>query len=288
MNVIVTGANGQLGKCLRELADEHTDINFLFNDIDELDIRDYKALEELVLDFNPDVLINCASYNAVDRAEDEPLEALKINGKAVQGLAGLARKNDFGLIHISTDYIFDGKKGSAYTELDEPHPQSKYAHSKFIGEQAIQTASPNAAIIRTSWLYSEYAHNFVKTIRRLAAEKDEIRVVNDQQGTPTYAGDLASVVMEMLRHVNSFDEVRIYNYSNEGLTNWAEFASQIITLSGLSCRVVPVTTELYGASKAARPAYSLLDTSKIKEYLNISIPDWKESLEKCIEKLDNQ
>jgi dTDP-4-dehydrorhamnose reductase len=288
MNVIVTGANGQLGTCIRDLADEHTDINFLFNDIDELDIQDYEAVEEMVLDFHPDVLVNCASYNAVDRAEDEPLEALKINGKAVQGLAGLARKHGFGLIHISTDYIFDGKKGNAYTELDEPHPQSKYAHSKFIGEQAIQTASPNAAIIRTSWLYSEHAHNFVKTIRRLAAERNEIRVVNDQQGTPTYAGDLASVIMEMLRHVNSFDEVRVYNYSNEGVTSWAEFAEQIISFSGLSCQVIPVTTEEYGMSKAARPAYSLLDTSKIKEYLNISIPDWKDSLQNCIEKLDNQ
>ncbi len=288
MKVLVTGANGQLGLSLKAGSNAYPGYEFLFTDIDELDITSYDAVEKLIFSFNPEVLINCASYNAVDKAEDEPLLALNINGKAVQKLAGLARKHSFGLIHISSDYIFDGKKGSSYTELDEPHPQSKYAHSKFIGEQAIHTARPNAAIIRTSWLYSEYANNFVKTIRKLALERDELRVVSDQQGTPTYAGDLAEAICVILDKVNNFNGIRTYNYSNEGLTSWAGFAAAIIEYSGLDCKVIPVTTEEYGVSKAARPAYSLLDKSKIKKEFNIDIPEWQESLKKCIKELKKE
>jgi len=287
MKVLVTGANGQLGMSLQAGSKAFPDHEFLFTDLEELDITSYDAIEEMVLSWNPDVLINCASYNAVDTAEDEPMKALLINGKAVQSLAGLADKHGFGMIHVSTDYIFDGIKGSAYTELDEPHPQSKYAHSKYIGEQAVHTAGPSAAIIRTSWLYSEYAHNFVKTIRKLAVERDELRVVSDQMGTPTYAADLADAILEMLPAINDFKEVRIYNFSNEGLTNWAEFAEAIIEISGLECKVTAVSTEEYGMSKAARPAYSLLDKTKIKKDFNISIPDWKISLKKCIKNLEN-
>lgn len=288
MKVLVTGANGQLGLSINDLSVNYPDYEFMFTDVDELDISNYDAIETLVHSFKPDVLINCASYNAVDRAEDEPTVALSINGKAVQSLAGLARKHGFGLIHVSTDYIFDGKKGSAYTELDEPNPQSKYAHSKFIGEQAIHTAMPNAAIIRTAWLYSEYAHNFVKTVRKLASEKDELRVVNDQYGTPTYAGDLAAAIFKILPVVNDFGGVKIYNFSSEGLCNWAEFAAAIIEYSGLTCKITPVTTEEYGMSKAFRPPYSLLDKSKIKKELDITIPDWQESLKKCIHKLEKK
>ena len=288
MKVLVSGANGQLGQSLQVAAKDKPQFQFMFTDIDELDITNYDAVEKRVLSWQPDVMINCASYNAVDQAEEDPIQALNINGKAVQILAGLARKNDFALIHISTDYIFDGKKGSAYTELDEPHPQSKYAHSKFIGEQSVHTAKPNAAIIRTSWLYSEYVHNFVKTIRKLATEHHELRVVKDQMGTPTYAMDLANAILSMLPQLNDFKGVQIYNYSNEGLTNWAEFAQTIIEYSGLHCKVVPVTTKEYGFSKAARPAYSLLDKGKIKKDFNLEIPDWKDSLRKCIVKLDKQ
>ncbi len=288
MKVLVTGANGQLGKALKAGSNNHPELELLFTDIEDLDITSYDAVEKLILSFKPEALINCASYNAVDKAEDEPVEAMQINGNALQTLAGLARKHGFGLIHISSDYIFDGKKGSAYTELDEPHPQSKYALSKFIGEQAVHTAGPDAAIIRTSWLYSEYTHNFVKTIRKLAREKDELKVVCDQQGTPTYAGDLADAIFTILPGLNSFNGVRIYNFSSEGLTNWAEFAAAIIEYSGLDCKVTPVTTEEYGFSKAARPAFSLLDKSKIKKEFNISIPDWRVSLKKCIKELGKE
>ena len=214
------------------------------------------------------------------------MEALRINGRAVQGIAGLAKKHSFGLIHISTDYIFDGKKGSAYTEQDEPHPQSKYAHSKFIGEQAVHTANPDAVIIRTSWLYSEYGHNFVKTIRKLAAERDELRVVSDQLGTPTYAGDLADAIFRIIPSVMGTGKVNTYNYSNEGLASWAEFATALSIIQDLNAKSLPVTTEEYGLSEASRPAFSLLDKSKIKKDLGISIPDWKVSLKKCIKNLE--
>ena len=286
MKVIVTGANGQLGMALRSGSNSHPGIEFLFTDIEELDICNFDAVEKLVLSFNPDAMVNCASYNAVDQAEVEPMEALRINAKAVQGLAGLARKYSFFLIHISTDYIFDVRKGSAYTESDEPHPQSKYAHSKLIGEQAVHTANPDAFIFRTSWLYSEYAHNFVKTIRKLASEKDELRVINDQQGTPTYAGDLAEAIFKALSVANQYHGVNTFNYSNEGLCSWAEFAIAIIEYSKLDCKVISVTTNEYGLSKADRPAYSLLDKSKIKKEFNISIPEWRDSLKKCIINLE--
>jgi len=287
MRILVTGALGQLGMSIKAESSKHSEYEFLFTDLEELDISNYDAVEKLVLSWKPDVLINCASYNAVDKAEDDPMAALLINGKAVQSLAGIARKHDIGLIHVSTDYIFDGKKGSPYTELDEPHPQSKYAHSKFIGEQAVHTANPRAAIIRTSWLYSEYGNNFVKTIRKLAAERDELRVVDDQKGTPTYAGDLAKAILIMLPALKDFKEVRTYNFSNEGLTHWAEFAEAIIDLSKLKCKITAVTTEEYGMSKAARPAYSLLDKSKIITEFNLKIPDWRESLSLCIKNLKN-
>lgn len=282
MKVLVTGANGQLGMAIRSLTDNQAEHEFLFTDVDELDITNYEEAEKLILSFHPDVIINCASYNAVDQAEDEPELAISINGTAVQGLAGLARKHGSGFIHISSDFIFDGNKGTPYNELDDPNPQSGYAHSKFIGEQAVHTANPNAAIIRTSWLYSEFGHNFVKTIRKIARSRNEIRVVNDQSGTPTYAADLAGAILTLLPSVNSFNGVRTYNYSNEGITNWAEFAQAIIEFSGIDCKVIPVSTKEYGHSKAIRPAYSVLDKSKIKNELNIVIPEWKTSLKKCI------
>lgn len=288
MKILVSGANGQLGQALKSLSENHPEIDFTFTDVGELDITDFHAVEKMVLARQTDVMINCASYNAVDQAEDEPLAAMRINGNAVQGMAGLARKHGFGLVHISTDYIFDGKKGSAYTELDEPHPQSKYAHSKFIGEQAVMTSNPKGMIIRTAWLYSEYGHNFVKTIRKLAMEREEIRVVNDQHGTPTYADDLAAAIIHMLPSIPEFEGTRIYNYSSEGLTHWAEFAEAVISLSGLNCKVIPVSTQEYGLSKATRPAFSLLDTTKIKRDFDLRIPEWKESLEICIKNLEKQ
>lgn len=285
MKILLTGAKGQLGMAIRDKAARYPMYDITYTDVEELDICSYPAVEKMMQAVQPDVIINCASYNAVDKAEDEPLQALQINGKAVQGLAGIAKKEGIGLVHISTDFVFDGKKNSPYLETDEPHPQSKYAHSKYIGEQAVNTAKPAGYIIRTSWLYSEYGQNFVKTILRLAAEKEELRVVNDQQGSPTYAGDLAGAILDMLPGINAAPGVRTYHYSNEGHTHWAGFASEVVKLSGLDCRIKEVSTEEYGLSKAARPAYSLLDKSKVKEDFGLRIPAWQESLKICIDKL---
>jgi dTDP-4-dehydrorhamnose reductase len=285
MNILVTGANGQLGMALQALSKSRNDLNFLFTDLPDLDISNYHAVEKAVQEHQTDVLVNCASYNTVDKAEEEPMTALLVNGKAVQGLAGLAKKYDFGFVHLSTDYIFDGKKGTSYSELDDPHPQSKYAHSKYIGEQAVNTANPRAAIIRTSWLYSEYAHNFVKTMIRLGKEKESLKVVNDQYGSPTYAGDLAEVILTLLPDLQAYKGVDTYNYSNEGVTNWAGFAEKIMEYADLDCKIIPVSTEEYGQSKASRPAYSLLDKTKIKEAYKLEIPEWQESLKKCIKNL---
>lgn len=288
MKVLVTGANGQLGMALRQEAGKNKEFEFLFTDLEDLDITDFHAVEETITGWGADAIVNGASYNAVDRAEDDPIDALRINGKAVQGLAGLAKKHHISLVHVSTDYVFDGRKGSAYTELDEPHPRSKYAHSKMIGEQALHTAAPDAALIRTSWLYSEFGHNFVKTIRKLAAERDELKVVNDQFGTPTYAGDLARAILKVIPGISGFGGVRTYHYSNEGLTNWAEFAEAIVVYSRLKCRIIPVSTKEYGLSKAERPAYSLLDKSKIRKEFELDIPAWRESLKICINNLDKE
>lgn len=285
MRILVTGANGQLGRSISDRASNYPDYQMTYTDLEELDIADYYSVEKVVQDNQIQMIINCASYNAVDKAEDEPMTALLINGKAVQGLAGIAKKHNIGLVHVSTDYIFDGKKSNGYTEVDEPHPQSKYAHSKYIGEQAVNTANPRAAIIRTSWLYSEYAHNFVKTIVKLAKEKDELRVVNDQIGSPTYAGDLADAILQMIPSIANFDGVQTYHYANGGKTSWAEFAKKIIEIADLTCVVTPVTTEEYGISKASRPAYSLLDTSKIRKEYKFTIPAWEDSLKKCLENL---
>lgn len=285
MRILVTGANGQLGRSISDRASNYPDYQMTYTDLEELDIADYYSVEKVVQDNQIQMIINCASYNAVDKAEDEPMTALLINGKAVQGLAGIAKKQNIGLVHVSTDYIFDGKKSNGYTEVDEPHPQSKYAHSKYIGEQAVNTANPRAAIIRTSWLYSEYAHNFVKTIVKLAKEKDELRVVNDQIGSPTYAGDLADAILQMIPSIANFDGVQTYHYANGGKTSWAEFAKKIIEIADLTCVVTPVTTEEYGISKASRPAYSLLDTSKIRKEYKFTIPAWEDSLKKCLENL---
>jgi len=288
MKVLVTGANGQLGMALRQESRENNAFDFLFTDLEDLDITDYHAVEKTITEWGAGVIVNAASYNAVDRAEDDPMEALRINGKALQGLAGLAKKHNCSMVHVSTDYVFDGRKGSAYTELDEPHPRSKYAHSKMIGEQALHTAAPNAALIRTSWLYSEFGHNFVKTIRKLAAERDELKVVNDQFGTPTYAGDLAKAILKVIPGICNFGEVRTYHYSNAGLANWAEFAEAIVVYSRLKCRIIPVSTKEYGLSKAERPAYSLLDTSRIRKDFDLHIPEWRESLKICINKLEKE
>lgn len=276
--ILVTGANGQLGMELRGVASAE----WLFTDVDELDICSKESVRDFIVANNVGTIVNCAAYTNVDRAEDEPEVAKRINGDAVAMLAELSHECSVRLIHISTDYLF----GEGYTEpiCEEckPTPRSVYGRTKLMGERAIIESGCRYVILRTAWLYSPYGTNFVKTIMRLSSERKELRVVNDQIGTPTYAHDLALVIRDIC---DSGVEVEgIYNYSNEGAISWYDFACAIVEIAGHSCRILPCTTTEYGA-KAARPAYSVLDKTKIRGVIHREIPAWRASLEECIKRM---
>lgn len=276
MRVLVTGANGQLGSELRLLASA----DYLFTDIAELDITDEGAVTEFVERNAIDTIINCAAYTNVDRAEEEPEVTKRVNTTAVAILARVARRYNARLIHISTDYVFGGESFDApIRELTPPAPLGVYGRTKLLGERAIEESGCSYVIIRTSWLYSSFGKNFVKTILRLASEREELRVVNDQIGSPTYARDLARVVAHMCENGGLNDGV--YHYSNRGEISWYDFARAIVEIGGVECCIRPCTTVEYGA-KAPRPAYSVLDSSKICRELGCDIPDWRDSLAECI------
>lgn len=280
-NILVTGANGQLGSELRKIGFGAVDEVF-FTDVAELDITDYAAVEKFVKDNEIDTIINCAAYTSVDKAEEEPELAAKINTEAVANLAKAAAKEDCLLIHISTDYVFDGTGIVPYTEKDKPCPVSVYGRTKLAGEQAILKSGCFHIIIRTAWLYSTFGNNFVKTMIRLAGERPEITVVSDQVGTPTYAGDLARAIVNIMRNEERIEHEGVYHFSNEGICSWYDFAKEIIRLSGKECKVIPVTTAEY-PTKTKRPAYSVLDKAKIKHILGIEVPEWKEALGRMME-----
>lgn len=279
-NILVTGANGQLGSELRKIGFSALDEVF-YTDVAELDITDYAAVEKFVKDNEIDTIINCAAYTAVDKAEEEPELAAKINTEAVSNLARAAAKEGCLLIHISTDYVFDGTGTKPYSEKDKPCPVSVYGRTKLAGEEAILKSRCFHIIIRTAWLYSSFGNNFVKTILRLAAERPEINVVSDQIGSPTYAGDLAAAIVAIMDSEERIEHEGIYHYSNEGVCSWYDFAAEIVRLSGKECRVKPVTTADY-PTKTQRPAYSVLDKSKIKKTFGIEIPEWKDALAKMM------
>lgn len=279
-NILVTGANGQLGSELRKIGFSALDEVF-YTDVAELDITDYAAVEKFVKDKEIDTIINCAAYTAVDKAEEEPQLAAKINTEAVTNLARAAAKEGCLLIHISTDYVFDGTGTKPYSEKDKPCPVSVYGKTKLAGEEAILKSRCFHIIIRTAWLYSSFGNNFVKTILRLAAERPEINVVSDQVGSPTYAGDLAAAIVAIMDNEERIEHEGIYHYSNEGVCSWYDFAAEIVRLSGKECRVKPVTTAEY-PTKTQRPAYSVLDKSKIKKTFGIEIPAWKDALAKMM------
>lgn len=283
-NILVTGANGQLGSELRKIGFSALDEVF-FTDVAELDITDYTAVEQFVRKNEIDTIINCAAYTAVDRAEEEPEIAAKINTEAVANLAKAAVKEDCLLIHISTDYVFDGTGKEPYSEKDKPCPFSVYGKTKLAGETAILKSGCFHIIIRTAWLYSTFGNNFVKTILRLAGERPEIAVVADQLGTPTYAEDLAAAIVDIMCNEGRIEHEGIYHYSNEGICSWYEFATEIVRLSGKDCKVKSVTTAEY-PSKTRRPAYSVLDKTKIKRTFGIQIPDWKEALGRMMKNLN--
>jgi dTDP-4-dehydrorhamnose reductase len=285
--ILVTGSNGQLGNELRLLSVFLPDHEFLFHDVDTLDITSEKALENFFRANKPDFVVNCAAYTAVDKAESELDKAYLINDKAVENLAKLAGSNT-KIIHVSTDYVFDGLKGVPYIEKDTTNPVSAYGKSKLAGEKHLDENS-NAMIIRTAWLYSSFGANFVKTMIRLGKEKTEIKVVADQVGTPTYAADLAKAIMQILK-VSVEDKSAfvpgIYHFANEGACSWFDLASEIMQQVGLNCKVIPIETREY-PTPATRPPYSVFNKSKIKTTFGIEIPWWKESLKNCLAVMKN-
>lgn len=280
-NILVTGANGQLGSEMRKIGFSIMDDVF-YTDVEELDITNYSAIEKFIRLHEIDTIINCAAYTAVDKAEEEPEKAAKINTLAVANLATAAAKEDCLLIHISTDYVFDGTANKPYTEKDRPCPLSVYGKTKLAGEQEILKSGCLYIIIRTAWLYSSFGHNFVKTILRLADEKSELNVVNDQMGTPTYAADLAKAIAVIMENDERVEYEGIYHFSNEGICSWYDFATEIVNISGKKCRVNPVTTAEY-PSHTPRPAWSVLDKTKIRQIFGVDVPDWKSSLKRMLE-----
>ena len=291
MNILVTGANGQLGNEMRIVSKGSSD-RYIFTDVEELDITNRDAVMSFVKENDIKVVVNCAAYTNVDKAEDDEATAELINAQAVENLADACKVNNATLIHISTDYVFGGNKGNTPRTEDEPvNPTGAYGRTKLHGEKAIQKSGCNYLIIRTAWLYSEFGNNFVKTMRRLTAERDTLKVVFDQVGTPTYALDLAEVIMkfiEVLKNETSNFKLQtsnsIYHFSNEGVISWYDFAKEICELSGNTCDIQPCHSDEF-PSKVKRPSYSVLDKTKIKNKLNITIPHWKESLKNCINNL---
>ena len=291
MNILVTGANGQLGNEMRIVSKGSSD-RYIFTDVDELDITKRDAVMKFMKENDIKVVVNCAAYTNVDKAEDDETTAELINAHAVKYLAESCKDNNATLIHISTDYVFGGNEGNTPRTEDEPvNPTGAYGRTKLHGEEAIKKTGCNYLIIRTAWLYSEFGNNFVKTMRRLTSERDKLNVVFDQVGTPTYALDLAEVIMkfiEALKKETSNSKLQtsncIYNFSNEGVISWYDFAKEICELSGNTCDIQPCHSDEF-PSKVKRPSYSVLDKTKIKNKLNITIPHWKESLKKCIENL---
>jgi len=285
--ILVTGASGQLGSEIRELSTRYSGYEFIFTDTGELDITDSGATEAFIAEARPSWVINCAAYTAVDRAEEEEIQATRINGTGVENLVNALHGTNCRLVHISTDYVFDGSSPVPCTEDDTPSPASAYGRSKLAGEKAA-IRWPNTMIIRTSWLYSSYGNNFVKTIMRKAGSSPDISVVFDQAGSPTYAADLADAIMEVIsgviRNRHSFVP-GIFNYSNEGVCSWYDLAREIVIEAGSTCAVIPVRSSSW-PSRVKRPSYSVLDKSKIKETYNISIPHWRSSLINCIVKIN--
>ena len=289
MNILVTGANGQLGNEMRIVSKGNSDL-YIFTDVEELDITSYDAVSKCVKENDIKVIVNCAAYTNVDKAEDDETTAELLNAKAVKYLAKACKDNDATLIHISTDYVFGGNEGNTPRKENEPvNPTGAYGRTKLHGEQAIQKVGCKHIIIRTAWLYSEFGNNFVKTMRKLTSERNSLKVVFDQVGTPTYALDLAKTIeifIEKLKTVNSQLSIlnSIYHFSNEGVISWYDFAKEICELSGNVCNIQPCHSDEF-PSKVKRPSYSVLDKTKIKNKLNITIPHWKESLKNCIKNL---
>lgn len=282
-NILVTGSKGQLGSEIQELSSEY-DYTFFFTDKDSLDITNKEKVKTFINTNEINTIINCAAYTAVDNAESNLESADTINHIAVKQMAKIAKELEIKLIHISTDYVFNGQNYKPYLEDDTTSPNSVYGKTKLAGENALMTINPkNSIILRTSWVYSSFGANFVKTMLRLGKEKDSLGVIFDQVGTPTYARDLAKTILDILAHIQN-ENVAIYNYSNEGVLSWYDFAKEIMRMAKLECTINPIETKEY-PTPASRPHYSLLNKSKIKEKFGISIPFWKDSLDSCLKEM---
>jgi len=293
VRILVTGKNGQLGKSIHKIVTntEQSD-NFVFVDREELDLNSESGINHYFDNSDKfDIIINCAAYTAVDKAEEEQDLANQVNHLAVKQLAEVAKTQQAKLIHISTDYVFDGESDKSYTEADETNPINVYGKTKLAGEQALKEIMlTDAIIIRTSWVYSEYGNNFVKTMLRLGRERDELSVVSDQIGSPTYATDLANAILDIVQN-KTFKEARqktqVIHYSNEGVISWYDFAKEIFKLAKIDCKVNPITTEQY-PTPARRPRNTLMDKDKVTETFSVNISDWKESLNTCMILLKEQ
>lgn len=286
--VLVTGCKGQLGRDLQNTVNSYTDIQPLYTDIDNLDLIQVDDVQCYIKKYQPDFIINCAAYTAVDKAEEEEEQAILLNTKIVENLTAAAQQVKALLIHISTDYVFDGKKQSPYLETDPVNPQSVYGRSKLMGEK-VALAYNHSMVIRTSWLYTAVGNNFVNTMLRLGAERSELNVVSDQYGTPTYAADLAEAIWTIISKIDKKEKTfipGIYHFSNEGACSWFDFAQRIMALGQRSCIVHPIHTNQY-PTKAVRPAYSVLNKEKIKTTYGLHIPMWDDALVNCFQKINS-
>jgi len=285
IKILVTGANGQLGLEIKELAKIYNKHRFVFLDLPDLDICDYTALCKYISECKIEAIINCAAYTAVDKAETETKIAEKVNAIAVGNLVKAMQTVKGKLIQISTDYVFDGTNNMPYVESDNVNPLGVYGSTKFDGEQKVLDANINGIVIRTSWLYSSFGNNFVKTMLRLGNERSTLNVIFDQIGTPTYARDLAVACLEiLLNNEDLTSKGRLYHFSNEGVASWYDFAKAIMELGVVNCDIKPIETKDY-PTPAKRPFYSLLNKGKIKEDFQIKIPYWRDSLKECMRKL---
>lgn len=282
--ILVTGANGQLGMELQQLAKAYPLFEFIFTTREEMPLDNADAISTFIAKHQPQYFVNCAAHTAVDKAESEKELAYQINAEAPGIIAKACKENNVQLIHISTDYVFNGTGTAPYKESDATDPVNLYGDSKLHGEIKVKEFNPEAIIIRTAWVYSEFGKNFVKTMLRLMSDKDEINVVGDQSGTPTYAADLAETILQIISSQQWTPG--IYHFSNEGNITWYDFAVAIKDLSGSSCKVNPISASQY-PTPAKRPGYSVLDKTKIKETFGITIPQWRDSLTVCLDKIKN-
>ncbi|TLU87857.1 MAG: dTDP-4-dehydrorhamnose reductase [Chlorobium sp.] len=285
MKILVTGSRGQLGSELLVLSASCPHHNFFFYDLPDLDITVQERVEALCTNYNIDVIVNCAAYTAVDKAEIDSATAYKVNSDGPAVLAACARDRHALLLHVSTDYVFDGTSNIPYRETDPVAPLGVYGRSKWEGEERIRAIAPSYMIFRTSWLYSVFGVNFVKTMLRLGADRPELSVVVDQIGTPTWAADLAAVLVSIIdRHDRDFSYGETFHYSNEGVASWYDFAQSVMELAGVSCQITPVESAQY-PQIASRPLYSVLNKSAIKKDWGINIPYWRDSLKAMLQQL---